>query len=138
MRLYNTRWDTGGRSRATLVDPDIRDRILHSSRAKELSTTEPPQPSIEEVRLQLGGQGVSDEELLLRYIVREQSEIDAMRTAGPAKEYQDMTRPLVLLVQRLLQQKTLESISVQKEGVSILCEKSSGKTDLKQKRGGRA
>jgi hypothetical protein len=61
-----------------------------------------------------------------------------MRAADPAKEYQDMTRPLVLLVQRLLQQKTLESISVQKEGVSILCEKSSGKIDLKQKRGGKA
>jgi oxaloacetate decarboxylase (Na+ extruding) subunit alpha len=125
-----------GKESSDGVDPNVRDRILNLPRARELSSAEPPQPSIEEVRSQLGGPGVSDEELLLRYIMREQSEIDAMRAAGPVKEYQDKTRPLVLLLQKLLRHDTLESISLQREGVSISCEKRSGATDRKQKQGG--
>ncbi len=112
-----------GKESSDAVDPDLKDRILNYPRAKELSGAEPAQPTIEEVRRQLGGPGVSDEELLLRYIVREQSEIEAMRAAGPIKEYQDMVRPLVLMLQELLKQHPLHHISIEKEGLAVLLRK---------------
>jgi oxaloacetate decarboxylase alpha subunit len=108
-----------GMEASSAVDPNIKDRILSLPRAKELSNWEPPQPSIEEVRRQLGGTGVSDDELLLRYIVREEKEINAMRAAGPVKEYQSMTHPLVVLIQELLKQKGLGYIYIHRDDLSL-------------------
>jgi oxaloacetate decarboxylase alpha subunit len=115
-----------GKEASSAVDPNIKDRILSLPRAKELSNWEPPQPSLKEVRQQLGGTGISDEELLLRYIVREEKEIDAMRAAGPIREYQSMAHPLVALIQELLKQKTLEYISIHREDLSLSLRKQEG------------
>jgi len=108
-----------GKEASAAVDPNIKDRILSLPRAKELSNWEPPQPSLKEVRQQLGGSGVADDELLLRYIVREEKEINAMRAAGPIKEYQTMVNPLVVLIQELLKQKALDYISIHREDLSL-------------------
>src|SRR4030042_1761596 len=53
-----------GKEASSAIDPNIKDRILGLPRAKELSNWEPPQPSIKEVRQQLGGPEISDDELL--------------------------------------------------------------------------
>jgi oxaloacetate decarboxylase alpha subunit len=108
-----------GKEASSAVDPNIKDRILSLPRAQELSNWEPPQPSIGEVRNQLGGAGISDDELLLRYIVREEKEIKAMRNAGPIKEYLSVANPLMVLIQELLRQKVLDHISIQKDDLSI-------------------
>lgn len=108
-----------GMEASSAVDPNIKDRILSLPRAKELSNLEPPQPSLKEVRQQLGGSGISDEELLLRYIVREEKEINAMRAAGPIKEYQNMTHPVVVLIQELLKQKVLDYIHLHRDDLSL-------------------
>jgi oxaloacetate decarboxylase alpha subunit len=115
-----------GKESSDAVDSDIKERILNYPRAKELSLGEPAQPAIEEVRRQLGGTGVSDEELLLRYIVREQSELEAMRAAGPVKEYRDTVRPLVSLLQELLKQDSLDQISIQREGLAVSLRREDG------------
>ena len=49
--------------------------------AKELARWEPYEPSIQEMRQKLGGPGVSDEELLLRWLLT-RDEIAAMRAGG--------------------------------------------------------
>jgi oxaloacetate decarboxylase alpha subunit len=108
-----------GQEASSAVEPNIKDRILSLPRAKELSNREPPQPSIEEVRRQLGGPEVSDDELLLRYIVREEKEINAMRAAGPVKEYQTIMNPLIVLIQELLKEKALDYISIHREDLSL-------------------
>jgi len=108
-----------GTEASSAVDPNIKDRILSLPRAKELSNWEPPQPSIEEVRRQLGGPGVSDDELLLRYIVREEKEINAMRAAGPVKQYQTMVNPLMVLIQELLKENVLDYISIHRDDLSL-------------------
>ena len=115
-----------GKEASSAIDPDMKDRILSLPRAKELSNWEPPQPSIKEVRDQLGGAGISDDELLLRYIVREEKEINAMRAAGPVKEYQNMTHSLVVLIQELLKQKALDYIYLHRDDLSL----SIGKEDI--------
>jgi oxaloacetate decarboxylase alpha subunit len=108
-----------GMEASSALDPNIKDRILSLPRAKELSNLEPPQPSLKEVRQQLGGSRISDEELLLRYIVREEKEINAMRAAGPIKQYQNMTHPVVVLIQELLKQKVLDYIHLHRDDLSL-------------------
>ena len=114
------RW--GGEEAITSMDPEVRDKILGRPRAKELAGWEPPEPSVEEVRRKMGGSGVSDEELLLRWIVSEQ-EISAMRAAGPPKEYLGACHPFVRLVEELSKRTDCSRIHVQKRGLSITLEK---------------
>ena len=83
-----------GKEGSDTMDPDVKDKILSGPRAKELAKWEPPEPSIEEVRRKIGGAGVSDDELLLRWLLRKE-EIEAMRLAGPPKEYITPNPPLI-------------------------------------------
>ncbi len=69
------------------VAPNIKDKIMGFPKAKELAKWEPPEPPLEQVRQEYGGAGVSDDEVLLRYMVRNEGAIKTMRVAGPAKEY---------------------------------------------------
>ncbi len=59
------RW---GQVEADDIEPGLRDRILASPRAKEFAARPPDQPSLDEVRRQYGGPGVSDDEMLLRIV----------------------------------------------------------------------
>ncbi|MBX5466920.1 MAG: biotin carboxyl carrier protein [Firmicutes bacterium] len=84
----------------TFMDPSVRDKILALPRARELQAepqraTEPP--SVDQLRAQLGGPDLSDEEFLLRYLMKGDKEIQAMRAAQTAP----MIRPgpLVRLVE---------------------------------------
>jgi oxaloacetate decarboxylase alpha subunit len=111
-----------GREASEHVDPNFKDMILSLPRAKELSKWEVPQPSIQEIREKYGGPGVSDDELLLRYIVQEE-EIRAMRSKGPIKEYFTTRNPIVALISELLMKKDLNYIHVKKGDLKITLQK---------------
>lgn len=51
------------------VDEDVRDRVLSSPNGRRYEGWTRPQPSLEEIRESYGGGSVSDEELLLCYMV---------------------------------------------------------------------
>src|SRR5438094_9760197 len=59
------------------MDPDVKDKILDRPRGKEWDKWQPDDPSPNEMRRRLNAPGVSDEELLLRWIVGKE-DIDAM------------------------------------------------------------
>jgi oxaloacetate decarboxylase (Na+ extruding) subunit alpha len=63
------------------VDEDVRDKVLSSPQGQRLAGWERPQPSLRELREQYGGQHLSDEELLLRYMVP----LEDLQAAGPPK-----------------------------------------------------
>jgi oxaloacetate decarboxylase (Na+ extruding) subunit alpha len=105
------------------VNPDIKDRILAIPRAKELATFEPPQPSLEEVRRNLGGSSVSDDDLILRYIIQEEKEIRTMRAAGPPKAYFTSANPLVMIIHELLKRGELGYVHVGKGDFSLTLQK---------------
>ncbi|MGA2160425.1 MAG: carboxyltransferase, partial [Dehalococcoidia bacterium] len=96
---------------------------MNLPRAKELANWEPPQPSIDEVRQNLGGSSVSDDELILRYIIQEEKEILAMRAAGPPREYFTSTNPLVMIIHELLKQGELGYVRVSKGDFSLTLQK---------------
>jgi oxaloacetate decarboxylase alpha subunit len=104
------------------MDPEVKDKILNRPRAKELSKWVPPEPSIHEVRQKIGGPGVSDEELLLRWLLHEE-EIAAMRAAGPIKEYSTAIHPLVALIEELAQRTDANQIHMEKPGFTLTLEK---------------
>ncbi|RLF76255.1 biotin carboxyl carrier protein [Thermococci archaeon] len=65
------------------IDPDVLDKIANAPKAKEIFGREFPQPTLKEIRQQMGiGPNVSDEEFLLRYALSEK-EIEDMLAAGP-------------------------------------------------------
>jgi oxaloacetate decarboxylase alpha subunit len=104
-----------GKEAAASIDPNIADMVLATPRAKELSQWEAPQPSIEQLRQRHGGSTVSDEELILRFIIGDEKEIDAMRAAGPVKEYVTSGNPLVRLIDELLRRPDISELHMEKE-----------------------
>ena len=67
------------------IDPNVLDKITSLPRAKEFLNKEVAQPTVKEIRKQMGiGPGVSDEEFLLRYSMSDR-DVDEMLAAGPMK-----------------------------------------------------
>ena len=107
-----------GKEGAVLMDPDVKDKILSRPRAKKWTNWKSPDPSLQEVRRQFGGPGVSDEELILRVYAGEDA-VKAMLSGGAPREYLDATHPLATLVQELSRRTDCNYIRVQKPGFSV-------------------
>jgi oxaloacetate decarboxylase alpha subunit len=110
------RWGEEG---GLYMDPNVKDKILNRPRGRELTKWQPPEPSIQEVRRKFGGAQISDEEVLLRWLLSEQ-EIAAMKAAGPPKEYLDARHPLITLLEELTKRKGSGVIRVKQERFSLV------------------
>ncbi len=109
------RW---GNEAAESMDAGIRDRILDRSRARELSVP-PAEPSLKDVRKQLGGARLSDEDLILRLLAPE-SEIATMRAAGaPRLEYATGGASFVKLVAALARRRDLRKVYVRSGNMEV-------------------
>jgi oxaloacetate decarboxylase alpha subunit len=107
-----------GKEAAGEVDPNIKDNFLDRPRAKEFARWQPPQPSLDEIRAKLGGPGVSDDELLMRYVVGK-DDVDAMRAAGGPREYLSASKPLLALLESLTRRTDCRRICIRKHGLSV-------------------
>lgn len=111
-----------GKEGAASMDSNLKDRILGRPRARELAQWEYPHISVRELRRKLGGPGVSDDELLLRFFTGKE-EVAAMRAAGPPKEYLSARHPLVTLIGELAKRSDCRQIYIDKGGLSLRLEK---------------
>jgi len=100
------------------MDQDLRDRILALPRAKEIAATEPPERSVKEIREELGGASLSDEDLVLRWLTSE-ADMAALKRAGPPRPYRTSDKPLAMLIAGLTRHAAHGMISVRKGGVSV-------------------
>jgi oxaloacetate decarboxylase alpha subunit len=107
-----------GREGAELLDPAVKAKILDRPRAKEWARWQPPEPSVAEVRKKMNAEGVSDEELLLRWNLSVE-EIETMRAAGAPKEYLTAQQPLVSLIDALSKRTDCRQIVIQKGEVVV-------------------
>ncbi|MFT3872366.1 MAG: hypothetical protein QM714_06910 [Nocardioides sp.] len=64
------------------IDQNVKDKALSTPNGQRFLDWERPQPSLEEIREEYGGTRVSDEELIMRYLVPEEDFAKA-RAAGP-------------------------------------------------------
>lgn len=108
-----------GEEASSSIDPNVKDRILSLPRARELSGWEVGQPTVREVKRSLGGESMHDEEMLLRYIVQDDKAIEAMRAAGPPREYPIASKSVATLIQELIKQRDLSEVWIEKEDFSL-------------------
>jgi len=111
-----------GKEAAAEVDPNVKDKLLDRPRAQEFAVWQPPQPSLQEVRAKLGGSGVSDDELLMRYVVGK-DDVEAMRAACVPKEYVSARKPLLTLLRDLTRRTDCRQIFIRKKGFSVTLER---------------
>jgi oxaloacetate decarboxylase alpha subunit len=81
------------------VDPEVRDRILSSARARQLDRPA-PEPSLADLRRSLGA-SLSDEQLLLRAVLPAE-QVDAIRPTPPAGGSWAAAGPLEKPLEKLL------------------------------------
>jgi oxaloacetate decarboxylase alpha subunit len=111
-----------GGEATTEMDPDVKDRILDRPRARDLASRVLPDPSLDEMRRAYGGAGVSDEEMVLRWLTSTE-EVDAVRSGGPPQLYAPAGHPLLSLLDQMTRRADCDRIHVQKRGLSLSLEK---------------
>ncbi len=104
----------------TCMDQNLKDRLLGSKRAGELGTGRPRDIPLKEIRETLGGPGVSDEEFLLRYMMKGTQEVEAMRAAGRPRRYLHSALPLATLIEELGKHKSVRYVHVQRGSDSLV------------------
>jgi oxaloacetate decarboxylase alpha subunit len=110
----------------TWMDPNLKDRLLGMSRARELAARSKRDVTLKEIREKLGGPGVSDEEFLLRYIMKGEEEIQAMHAAGPPRQYFSAATPVLTLIQELSKHRQVRYVRVQRGDGSLVLQGGSG------------
>lgn len=111
-----------GEEAMTAMDPNVRDRVLGQPRARELASRVLPDPSLDELRRLYGGTGVSDEEMVLRWLTSKE-DVAAMRAAGPPRPYLSAMHPVVTLVEEIAKRRDCNRIRVRRHGLSLSLEK---------------
>jgi oxaloacetate decarboxylase alpha subunit len=107
------------------IEQNIMDKIFSTPRGKEYLKWEPPQPSIAEIRKQVGGQ-LSDDELLLQLMLPEENIKNFLATVPPLKtDYPSpaLEKPVMVLVRDLARRANLAYINVQKKDFSLTMQK---------------
>jgi len=110
-----------GEEEAASMAADVKDQILSRARAKELARWQPSEVTRQQLRAQLGGPSLSDDELLLRYFAGSE-EVAAMRRAGPPKTYMSGRHPLVHLVTELSKKKKTNQVYIKMDRFSLRLE----------------
>ena len=90
---------------------------MSAPRAKEIKASPPPRPSLKELRQQFGN--VSDDELLLRYLIAEPF-IEKMKQAGPVRrDYPVLASPELECVREMMTASTAKLLELESEGFSV-------------------
>jgi oxaloacetate decarboxylase alpha subunit len=113
-----------GKDEASALDRNAKDKILDRARATELANWTPAQPSVKEVKDQLGGGEISDDELLLRYFSSEH-DVRAMKGSPPMKAYLSATHSLVKLIEALTKRDARRQVYIRTPAMSLRLEKRS-------------
>jgi oxaloacetate decarboxylase alpha subunit len=99
------------------IEPDVLDRIMSSSRAKEVLANPPPQPSAEDLRKQYGTR--DDDELILRALVPGPA-LEKMRAAGPVKTSSPLlSSPELDQVRRLMKVATSPLVQIKTATMNV-------------------
>ena len=107
------------------VDQNVLDKITGLPEAQGLLDWEQPQPSIDDLRKEIGRPGISDDELLLRILFPEEH-VEATIAAGAIDtRYPRGDKPVMSLIEELTKQKAEHYIKVQKGDFHLTLERHS-------------
>ncbi len=108
-----------GEEASSDIDPTIKEKILDRPRAEELMRRERHEPSLKELRRQIGEVGIPDDELLLRYIMGGVEELRSMRPASPIHEYPLYRTPFILLLSELMKYGNTRHVAIRKGKLNL-------------------
>ncbi|HKY07660.1 MAG TPA: hypothetical protein VJQ55_05450, partial [Candidatus Binatia bacterium] len=111
-----------GEEEARAIDANLKDRLLSSSRAKELAHIRPPEMSLEQFREKFGGAGTSDDDRMLHYFAGEDA-VAAMRATRAPVDYSISSTPLLALIEQLARRKQPARVFIQRSGFSLRAER---------------
>jgi len=118
-------------------DPNVKDVILSSPKAKKLKGWTPPELSLTEIREKFGGQSVSDDDLILRYLGgneqfealfqnpqkysttlnRDQSPLTSSTSSSTSETLQKAD--VLSLIDRLSQKSDIDSVSIKTRDLKL-------------------
>lgn len=104
------------------MDPEIRDRILDRPRTAELRRPDEPEPSLADMRKRFGGAGISDEDMMLRWLFGE-PDVATMKAVPPPTDYPSGRHKLVSLIEALTKRSDCSRIHISKPGLSLTLER---------------
>lgn len=93
------------------IDPDVKDRILENPRGQAIKGWTRPHQTLEEVKEELGGRDMSDEELFRRNFAPVE-DIEATRAAGPLKRHYDFSDSLSTSIRQALEHSSARSVQL--------------------------
>ena len=110
-----------GKEGAELMDPQVKDKILNRPRAREWTSWEQPEPTIQEVRRKYG-MHLSDEDLILHYFAGEDY-VNKLEDGGRPKEYLDATQPVIKLIEQISKRKESNQVYIRQPGFTVRMER---------------
>jgi oxaloacetate decarboxylase alpha subunit len=106
-----------GKEPVTDMDQEVRAKILNRPRARDWERWEQPQPSLAEVRHELG-ERLTDEQIVLRFFAGEEG-LKALGKSIEPEEYLSARHPVVELVDQLAKRRDLKHVVVQTGDLTI-------------------
>lgn len=116
-----------GEEESESIHPDVRDKILSRPRAKVLASQTYEQPTLQEIRSQYSGPGVSDDELLLNFFTSAE-QVAEMRSARQRRLSGQGTQGLRALIEKLGNSKSVKYIQIQCDEKTVNMQAGSGTT----------
>jgi oxaloacetate decarboxylase alpha subunit len=113
-----------GEEEAQSIEPNLKDRLLTSPRARELARLKRPEMTLKEFREKFGCAGINDDDRLLHYFAGEDA-VTAMRAAGAPKDYASSSMPLVKLIEQLAKRKRAARVHITRAGLHLRAERRS-------------
>ncbi|RPJ17204.1 MAG: hypothetical protein EHM37_01020, partial [Deltaproteobacteria bacterium] len=105
------------------VEQNVLDKISNTVEGMRFSKWVQPQPSMEDLRKEIGRPGISDDELLLRILFPEEH-VEATRAAGPINtHYTRGDKPVMALIQELTARNDYGYIHLEKKEFSLTLHK---------------
>ena len=111
-----------GQEAIEAMDPGVRERILDRPRTAELKRPDAPEPSLADMRKRFGGAGVSDEDMMLRWLFGA-ADVAAMHAAPAPTDYPSGRHPVVSLIEALTKRTDCSRIHISKPGLSLTLER---------------
>ncbi len=109
-----------GEEASSEIDPEVKARILDRPRAKDIARRIGEDLTLRDIREKFGSPGVSDDELLVRFVMGGETELAAIRPAAAVREYQSTRTPLPYLVQQLAKRDDISYVRLEKESFSLI------------------
>jgi oxaloacetate decarboxylase (Na+ extruding) subunit alpha len=110
-----------GKEAPEIMNPDVKDKILGRSRAKDWQNWHAPDLSLHEVRQKYGAT-ISDEELLLRVYAGPEA-VDALQSNDAPKAQRDNRQTLLQLIERLSKKTDCRQVYIRRDGYALTMKK---------------